>query len=193
MANAKLCSVAGCDKLRRRKEFCGAHYYHFLTKGDPLAGSTRSGEPLRWIKEHVSHDRQDCLLWPFGRSTNGYARITVGGVAQQATRIMCDMAKGPSPTPEHQAAHSCGKGHEGCMNPVHLVWKTRIENETDKLDHGTIKRGEDAYQAKLTKEQVLAIRSVSHAVAHRHLADQYGVSKATISDIARRRTWAWLE
>lgn len=33
---------------------------------------------------------------------------------------MCELVYGKPPMPKHQAAHNCGKGNLGCINPKHL-------------------------------------------------------------------------
>lgn len=50
---------------------------------------------------------------------------------------MCQKAHGDPPSPKHDAAHSCGRGHEGCVNPNHLSWKTKKQNQADRITHGT--------------------------------------------------------
>jgi hypothetical protein len=69
-----------------------------------------------------------------------------------AHRLMCQLAHGDPPTPDHIAAHSCGRGHEGCVNPNHLSWKTYSENELDKRVHGTTRNPWWGKKGKLTRE-----------------------------------------
>src|SRR5690606_12175061 len=93
-----------------------------------------NGEAEAWLVAHAGWlDHARCLKWPFGRSGHGYAgQATVDGVREAAYRHMCRLAHGNSPSSEHQAAHSCGKGHEGCINPNHLRWATPAENQSDR-------------------------------------------------------------
>lgn len=75
--------------------------------------------------------------------------------------------------------------------PSNLRYGTRKSNEADKKTHGKTVRGERSNLSKLTEEQVLKIRSDQRA---QHLvAVDYGVSRMTISDVKRRKSWAWLE
>lgn len=54
-------------------------------------------------------------------------------------------------------------------------------------------RGEANHQCKLTKEQVLEIRSLSTAgYSGKELSKTYGVGTTQISRIIRRTIWAWL-
>jgi len=87
------------------------------------------------------------------------------------------------------AAHSCGE--RMCINPRHLRWATRKENEADKVAHGRDIRGERSGTARLTRQQVDDIRRRYDrgGITQRHLATFYGVHIMTINDIIQRRTW----
>lgn len=196
MADSKrICSVDGCDKSGRlTRGMCVLHYKRFLRHGDPLAGRTQKGVPLKWIEDNKNHKGDECLAWPFYISPSGYGRINMGGSGSWvAARVMCQASHGPAPTPDHQAAHSCGKGHRGCVNPKHLYWATPVENAEDKIGHGTHKRGEDCHTARLTKAQVVEIRARVGSERGVDLAAEFGVSQMAISDIKNRRRWGWLD
>ena len=152
---------------------------------------TPKGLPLAWLMMHVDFDEDDCLLWPFSHGGRGYGRLRIDGRLQQAHRIMCKYRHGPPPTPVHEAAHSCGNGHLGCVHPMHVSWKTPKENQADKIIHGTSNRGNRSARTKLTQADVLAIRA-AEGTPHRLLAIEYGVAESTISCVIRRHKWAWL-
>jgi hypothetical protein len=98
------------------------------------------------------------------------------------------------PSSKYQAAHKCGNGHLGCVNPKHLSWKTRAENEADKIAHGTISRGERNGHAKLVEASVIAIISrADRGETQQSLADSFGVHQSTISVIVHRKRWRYLE
>lgn len=65
----------------------------------------------------------------------------IDGRTHTVSRLVCEYINGKAPSPEHEAAHNCGKGHEGCVNPLHMRWATRAENFSDKVIHGTSMRG----------------------------------------------------
>lgn len=136
-----LCKLDGCGKPSFSLGWCSSHYGRNRTHGDPLAGKASDGEPLRYFLEVVlPYEGKNCLTWPYGRDSNGYGGLWVDGVSHRAHRLACERVHGPAPRPDLEAAHSCGKGHEGCCNPNHLSWKTRAENENDKYVHGTRSR-----------------------------------------------------
>ncbi|MBX3579951.1 MAG: hypothetical protein KF723_22335 [Rhizobiaceae bacterium] len=140
----------------------------------------------------LMYDGNDCLAWPFS-TRDGYAVMRWDGKSVSVCRLVCEKVYGPPPTPDHEAAHLCGKGHLGCVAKRHLVWKTDAENEADKLVHGTSNRGERHGMAKLLAADVLAIRELQGTATQREIARRFGVSQRTISLIHRRERWTWLE
>ncbi|TBG78608.1 hypothetical protein ELG76_04130 [Rhizobium leguminosarum] len=144
----------------------------------------KRGDPMRFIHEvALQHTGDECLIWPFGKDKNGYGKIRICDKTAVASRYVCELVRGPSPTPEHEAGHSCGKGHEGCIAPDHLDWKTHAENEADKLEHGTL---------KLTEAAVREIVSLRGKETQGKLAERFGVAQTTVSRIHIGRSWAWV-
>jgi hypothetical protein len=194
MAIKPLCSIPDCCKARAARGLCNAHYQRWRRHGGPLNGSTYLGEPERYLKENVlTYDGDECLTWPFTKSQNGYGQLHRGGRKQIVSRMVCEEVNGPPPTPEHQAAHSCGKGHEACVTKGHLSWKTRSDNKADELTHGTRVRGERQNSAKLTTSSVREIRSLRGIFSQREIAAKFNVNQTTVGQIHLRRIWGWLE
>lgn len=187
------CSILNCGKPIYRRGWCRGHYARFLNHGDPLGGRTFWGEPDRYLNEEAFvYTGDDCLIWPYNRDRGGYGLIRRDGRTHLVSRLVCEHRHGPPPTPEHQAAHSCGRGKDGCVNPRHLTWKTPVENAADKLLHGTLCRGESNSSVKLTEDDVREIRFSLGTVTQRELAERFGVSKNAISNIKIGKTWGWL-
>jgi DNA-binding transcriptional regulator YiaG len=93
--------------------------------------------------------------------------------------MMCELAHGPAPSEKHQAAHNCGKGHLGCVNPAHLEWKTNLENQLDRFEHGTMpKHGKP--RRILTPEQIAEVRALKGKVAQYDLAARFSVKPGTV-------------
>lgn len=114
--------------------------------------------------------------------------------------------------------------NRACVNPAHLKLGTHQDNMDDAVakgqtasgdrhparvhpgcmasgaNHGLRKhpeaaaRGERHGAAKLTNEQVLAIRAlVARGAAQRAVGQQFGVSQTLVGQIARRKVWAHLQ
>jgi hypothetical protein len=142
------------------------------------------------INVAMKHATDDCLTWPFSRLGKGYGSLTQNNETIYAHRYICELAHGRPPTSEHEAAHSCGKGHEGCINPQHLSWKTPAENQADRLLHGTDGRGSRNQNAKLSEADVRAIREDTRK--HYEIAASYNVDRTLIGAIKSRKSWAHL-
>ncbi len=148
---------------------------------------------MAWLKDHVDHQGGECLRWPFATDARGYGRLHFDGNSRGAHRVMCLLTHGDPPSPEHEAAHTCGRGHEGCVNPKHLRWATKGENQRDRLQHGTSPRGTGNGTNRLSEADVTEIRRrLALGVPQTTLAAEYGVTNHAVSAISRGKTWAWL-
>ena len=125
-----------------------------------------------------------CIPWPFHRLKQGMAFYR-----GSASRYVCEKFHGPPPTPDHQAAHSCGKGHEGCIAPYHLSWKTVAGNQQDRFEHGTSTRGSQNGRTHLTEEDVKQIRRLVKPLPFSEVARRYKVGISTINSIDKRKSW----
>lgn len=149
-----------------------------------------NGKTIQWLRDHVGYDADYCLVWPFYRNPNGYGQMGYLGEPYYAHRMMCTLAHGEPPTPQHEAAHSCGNGHGGCCNPKHLSWKTISENLLDCAAHGTQARSFHGSKGRLTEEQVEGIRALRGKKTQMEIADIFGVSAPTVRDIFLGRSHA---
>ena len=71
-----------------------------------------------------------------------------------------------------------------------LAWGTALENQRDRLAHGTDVRGEKNPQSSLTEQQVVEMRVKRHDGASlKELALEFGVTKTLVSTICRGRSW----
>lgn len=126
-------------------------------------------------------------LRPF-RDKNGYLRIntySAGKWRQHAVHVLvCEAFHGPRPE-GLLATHR--NGVKSDCRAVNLAWRTRRENEADKVWHGTARRGESHSMAKLDAVDVRAIRGSHESSAE--LAFIFGVSPSTIRNVRNRTTW----
>lgn len=100
-----------------------------------------------------------------------YAETT----AQWLERHMCKLKNGDPPTPDHEAAHSCGNGKHGCINPNHLRWATDAENMADTVDIDLVRDGASGKFIGLVKaeEPVAAIRAPRPLTRRRGIGAQH--------------------
>lgn len=144
------------------------------------------GSSEAFLRTHVSHDGEECLLWPYRTVSTGYGLAVIGGVQKRASRWMCILAHGEPPSCDHEAAHSCGVSR--CVNPRHLRWATPQQNSADKVVHGTDNSGERNGKTRLTQADIAAIRAAPPHL--KPLMERYGVSKGCISKIRSGQRWS---
>lgn len=192
-ARRGICSIPDCGKPHYGNGLCASHNSRLKRYGDPLLLKTASpGEPLRFVHEVAfAYEGDDCLIWPYGTS-GGYGVLDIDRKKRYVHRLVCEAVHGPAPTSRHEAAHSCGRGDFGCVARRHLSWKTPSGNQADKLIHGTMTRGTQHGNAKLTEDAVHAIRALEGVATYNAVARQFGVSISTVRDIQTRKRWAWL-
>lgn len=105
-------------------------------------------------------------------------------------RLVCMAFHGLPSSPDLQAAHCNGNHRDN--RPSNLRWATFRENVEDRMRHGKM-RGEAHANAKLSEEQVLAIRDLSaRGVRAPALAQQFGINRSTVGEIVRREKWKHL-
>lgn len=191
MAKSRLCSIPACDKSCVARGYCKTHYYRLKKYGSPTAGKETPGFARRFIYNvAISYPGDDCLVWPYARDSKGYARSILSNFKSTlAHRIVCEIVHGAPPTPKHEAAHLCGNGSGGCVNPHHLSWKNHTENMLDKMIHGTHVEGERVGSAKIKECHVLEIRATAGKMTQRKIAAIYDISQQTVSDIQTRKIW----
>lgn len=187
------CSVHDCSKPKKARGMCAMHYKRFSLYGDVNGKGTPKGEPKKWLEAAKNCSSDECLIWPFNRGGDGYGRIMRYRACKLAHREMCEIVHGPPPTSRHEAAHTCGNGRGGCVNPKHLRWATPVENQADRIGHGTSNRGERHGNSVLTEPEVLQIRALKGVVSQKQIAASFGVSRTAIRLIHNRKTWGWLD
>lgn len=189
MADAVLCSIDGCDNPADRRGWCTKHYARWYRNGDPTLGRAFVGDIAALFRMACSHKGEECLIWPFKKTAEGYAQMKLEGRTVITSRAVCEVVNGPPPSPEHQAAHSCGQGHAGCVSGGHLSWKTRSGNEADKAAHGTKMFGERHPNSKLNEADVRSIRQFALRHTYAEIAGMFSISEATVRQIVNHVTW----
>jgi HNH endonuclease len=152
----------------------------------------RKGEPYAYLAGHyprtlkqryVVEDRgyeTPCWIWQMAMQDNGYGHFAdrSTGYTGTAHRWFYEQEHGPTP-PGAQHDHLCRV--KACVNPTHLELVTCAENA---------RRGDNA---KLTYEDVAEIKRLrATGLFQREVAEQFGVSRGTVSDIDCGRTWVAL-
>lgn len=135
-------------------------------------------------------DEDGCMLWAAGKFSTGYGQFWTGSRREHANRLSLVLAEGEPASSDMHAAHSCR--NRACVAPAHLRWASAAENEADKVLHGVASKGERHGRAKLSFQQVLAIREAhaSGSSSRADIAREYGMDPSHISAIVSGRAWA---
>lgn len=132
-----------------------------------------------------------CWEWQGYRDPVGYGRICRTLMHRHAWKL----AHGDIPV-GLCVLHRCD--NPPCVNVDHLFLGTQADNLRDMTAKGRRRHGhpvgEQSCLAKLTAEQVLAIRArAATGERQAHLAREYGITRQGVYRIVRRLCWRHLE
>lgn len=184
-AIAKVCDLAGCGRKHWAKGLCKKHYEKKRVTGtlSPIHHGTRA-----FVDAAITSDTDDCIIWPYRLNDGGYGVVTHEGKQTPVHRVVLIKTKGSPPSPALVAAHAPVICHDRrCINPKHLRWATRSENEADKALDGTRPFGSSNGQSKLSEPQVIQIKSDKRTQAT--IASDYGISQPLVSAIKNEKRW----
>jgi len=149
--------------------------------------------PLRGEANHISYlvslvgqSISSCIDWPFKKYPNGYGAVSFMGKATTAHRVAATLAFGAAPNAKMDAAHSCH--NRSCVNPNHLRWATKSENQADRTLAGTSNDGSKNGNAKLREQDVIEI--INSHESSGVIAARFGVNRQCINRIRNGKRWS---
>lgn len=132
------------------------------------------------------------------KSGAGYAAVLIYTAGARRLRtihtLVAEAFLGPKPTPRHEVNHKNGVKTDN--RDRNLEWVTSSVNQYHRYSVlGNVgPRGQRAGSSRLTETEVREIRARrENGEKLKSLAPMFGVSFQTISEIATRKTWAWLK
>ena len=159
---------------------CGVSYY------GATAGFICSPKCRILANVHVDSQR-GCWLWQKSL-VHGYGRTSIGRRQVTTHRLSYITFKGPIPA-GLSVCHACDTPR--CCNPEHLFLGTTTDNLHDAMRKRRLRNGEGINTAKLTADDVRAIRADTRM--QKDIAASYGVGAAQIRAIQKRRSWRYVE
>ncbi len=140
-----------------------------------------------WEKVDVRGENE-CWEWTGGKRA-GYGRMRKGRKQVGAHCVSWEIHNGELPA-GFQALHDCD--NPGCVNPGHLFLGTHGDNMADRNTKGRSAKGEGHGRAKITKEQVIAIRRryAVGGVTQTQLGEYYGLGQGAVHYIVSGKSWA---
>jgi hypothetical protein len=198
-----LCCIKGCDRPRKARGYCSAHYERYLSSGDmskPIREVFRGDNDIERLKSKVEVDPDTgCWVWRASINTNGYGQIRFRGRPAQAHRVSWILHHGEIPGDSNvygtlHVLHRCDRPL--CVNPAHLFIGNQSDNAMDAVEkerwhHIGPRIGERHGRARLTEEDVRAIRT--SLLPARELARRYGISPGAVQHILKRRSWKHID
>lgn len=179
------CSIDGCEGDRYCRGWCSVHYSRWRTHGDPLYMSKPRPMAPRFIEEDRGFDTS-CFITTSRRDAYGYGRTKdIHGRRRKAHHVAWEWVHGPIPA-KYELHHRCEQ--RDCVRLDHLRALTRREHMA--LDGRAAEAGaRGRSQAKLSDSQVRELRErlCAGEMTQTTAAEQYGVSKQLVNDIARGR------
>jgi hypothetical protein len=173
----------------------------------------------RFWEKVVRLGNDECWGWNGSTSTWGYGKISAGGRGgklKDAHRVSWAIHNGPIPS-GLWVLHTCD--NPPCTNPRHLFLGTPLDNVRDMRakgrgmsgdahtartnstylergdqhwshrDPGKVRRGVAMWNARFVDADIASIRLRAKKEPAQKIAKDYGVCRATIENIAKRRTW----
>ncbi len=143
----------------------------------------------------------DCWNWKAGKFTFGYGAFRLRRNNVRAHRFAWELTYGKIPE-GLEVCHSCD--NPACVRPEHLFLGKQKDNVQDAIDKGRFNprecnqlSGENHGRAILTANQVQEIRNIysqksgkySRQISQRKIAQQFDMSRRTITDILKGRAW----
>ncbi|MFF4900425.1 hypothetical protein [Streptomyces sp. NPDC001068] len=183
---------------------CNRHYIRWRRTGDPL-GVLQPGRPPQSVEDVVARalaipaNANGCRITTgvFATARGGYPQVSMGNKRVRVHRLMLEQALGRPIGPGLEACHTCDT--PACCEPSHLFEGTSAANQGDKVAKSRQAWGTQVNTAKLTPDQVKAIREAYRSGARypsphssRSLGEQYGVHHSTIREAANGGNWALL-
>lgn len=139
------------------------------------------------LRFYSRDDASGCRLWTGGTNWAGYGLIWWESSYRRAHILSWELKNSASATGMF-VCHHCDV--RPCINPDHLFLGTTQDNTADMVRKNRHVKGERQGAAKLTADQVLAIRRDSRF--QRVIAAHFGVSQTVIWAIKARKWWKHL-
>ena len=147
-------------------------------------------------RNNKNYIKNNCWQWMGERNDRGYGVIGNGTRKQgisKAHRVAYELFYFTKLEKDNCICHICD--NPACVNPQHLFIGTQADNIADMIAKGRnilppIRRGKQSNFAKLNDKKIRQIRNLAKdGFSSRKLARKFTVSKTTILQIVKRKSW----
>lgn len=139
------------------------------------------------LAEKTSVLKNGCWMYTGGWNAKNYGVFWVDGKSRTAHRVAYELYVGSIPD-DLSVLHTCD--NPWCINPKHLFVGTQQDNIDDMIS-----KGRDGFirtkngRALLSEDDIIEIKKLLGQFSQQHIANQFGVSRSTISAISTGRNW----
>lgn len=124
------CTVSECTAKQHGRGFCIIHYHRWRAHGDPMVTKQNKKRGERVIDLNVLRQASfNCILWPYGKNSVGYGRLSWNGKVVTAPRLALEFKLGRALREGYECCHTCDV--RLCVNQNHLYEGTRSDNVRD--------------------------------------------------------------
>ncbi len=148
-------------------------------------GNIRSEPRVYQRKNGSSYTHKGRVLQPCHGSTASTV-VLYPKKTWRVHRLVLLAFEGPS---DLEVRHLNGNPNDNRLE--NLAYGTKVENEADKVEHGTSNRGSRNGRSRLTEKDVQRIRSSKES--NLVLAGKFGITPHAVYMIRSRRRWSWLD
>lgn len=136
----------------------------------------------------LKRNSNGCLEWTGGKTQRGYGSITFWNITVRTSQFAFAIFWGHPAT--GCVLHHCD--NPICCDPSHLFDGSHLDNMRDRLQKGrydTVPRGMAVNTAKLTPDQVLAMRGMFGKKTDTQLASEFRITPSAVRLIRIGRNW----
>lgn len=151
--------------------------------------------PLEWKNQFGATIKRPPRIRKPATNRTGYTVYSLyrndSSIQYFAHRLVLEAFVGPKP----DGMVCCHNDGNPANNRVeNLRWDTPAANNQDQIKHGTICRGVRNGNNKHSPQDIRNIRRLYRTgkMNQRQIGEAYGIRQAAVSNIVRRRSWAWL-
>lgn len=137
-----------------------------------------------WTKVN-QNSNNGCWEWTAGTTAAGYGCFSLSKMPKLAHRVSYELHHPNQQISGLFICHKCD--NPKCVNPAHLFAGTHKDNMRDMVVKGRSSAGEKRHTAKLTEQDVIAIRNDPRPYID--IENEYGISNPTVSYIKNRKRW----
>lgn len=142
--------------------------------------------------KNVEINKEDeCWPWLRGKTPKGYGNAWINGKFIRANRYALQDSKGPPPSEDMYALHSCD--NTSCCNPAHLRWGTQKENMQDAILRKRNSFGEKSTSSLINEETASRImRMRMEGFKSPDIAKKLSLGEGLVMAVYTGRSWAHL-